>query len=490
MKVHSFQSRLGGVRPYAFFAGSRIIHEMSQFPNPNPAGKKSALWSSPNHIFEWSLHPAWRTALFLAPIIAGSVWLSHIAIVVARVTYQTETVSIPDIQKAITQDPNNADLIHRLGYVYSSSPTDSDMTESVKYLRQALALNPRRWDYWRDLGASCDFAGDLQCSDEAFNRVLALNPMAPSVQWTTGDHYLLTNRAEKAFPYFRRLLAMDPAYLEATIRVCLRATRDPQAVYKGVIPQGKDASGRFAFLMFLSSSADYENAMRIWGQMISGPERSPDLSMVTPFLDFLIDHNQIQDASIVWSDLEHAGVIPPTQPSETGTLLYDGGFESPPLNTGFDWRTSEAPDLDIDYSDSSAYKGAKCLQIKFVVGRNVDYDLVNQVVLVKPNTRYQLTAYVRSDNVTSASGPRLRVLEMGCENCAVRTSDPTLGSTEWHPVEVIFTTEVQTQAVKISFWRPLDQVSHADITGTVWLDEVTLRTAEDPQLAVSQARTR
>ena len=134
---------------------------MSQFPNPNPAGKKSVFWSDPNHIFEWSLRPAWRTALFLAPIIAGSVWLSHVAVVIARVTYQTETVSIPDIQKAIARDPNNADLIHRLGYVYSSSPTDSDMTESVKNLREAIALNPRRWDYWRDLGASCDFAGDI-----------------------------------------------------------------------------------------------------------------------------------------------------------------------------------------------------------------------------------------------------------------------------------------------------------------------------------------
>ena len=314
--------------------------------------------------------------------------------------------------------------------------------------------------------------------------------MAPSVQWTTGNHYLLTNRAEKAFPYFRRLLDMDPAYLEATIRVCLRATRDPQEIYTGVIPQGKDASGRFAFLMFLSSSSDYENAMRIWGQMISGPDRSPELSMVTPFLDFLIDHNQIQDATLVWSDLEHAGVIPPPQPSETGDLLHDGGFEAPPLNSGFDWRTSDSPDLDIDFSDSSPYKGAKCLRVKFVVGRNADYDLVNQVVLVKPNTRYQLTAYVRSDNLTSASGPRLRVLEMGCDSCTVRTSDPTVGSTEWHPVEVAFTTQAQTQAVKISFWRPQDQLSHADITGTVWLDEVSLRAEQSPQFAVSQARTR
>jgi len=463
---------------------------MNQFPNPNLAGEKASSRRSSNHSFEWSLRPGWRAALFLIPIIAVSVWLSHVAIVVARVTYQTETVSIPYIQKAISQDPDNADLIHRLGYVYASSPTDSDMSESVKNLRKAIALNPRRWDYWEDLGKSCDFAGDMACSDEAFDHTLALNPMAPSVQWTVGNHYLLTNREDKAFPYFRRLLSMDSTYLEATLRVCVRATHDPQTIYAEVVPQGKDASGRFAFLMFLSSIADYENAMRIWGQMISGPDRSPDLSMVTPFLDFLLDHNQIQDASMVWNDLEHTGVIPPGPPSESGTLLYDGSFEAPPLNTGFDWRISDSPDLDFDFSDPSAYEGAKCLRIKFVVGRNAEYNLLNQVVLIKPNTRYQLTAYVRSDNLTSGSGPRLRVVEMGCAGCTVRTSDPTVGSTEWHPIQVAFMTQPQTQAVRISFWRPPDQTSHEDITGTVWLDDVTLRAGEAPQSAVSQARTR
>ena len=145
---------------------------------------------------------------------------------------------------------------------------------------------------------------------------------------------------------------------------------------------------RFAFLMFLSSTADYENAMRIWGQMISGPDRSPELSLVKPFLDFLIDHNQIQDAgtglerpSTRWS---YSAGAPPASHQP----LYDGRFEGPPLNAGFDWRTSDSPDLVFDFSDPSAYKGAKCLRIDFAVGRNADYDLLNQVVLIKPNTRY------------------------------------------------------------------------------------------------------
>jgi tetratricopeptide (TPR) repeat protein len=463
---------------------------MSHFANSEFPNQGTTVWRTSDHLLEWSLRPLWRAGLFLVPLIAGGVWLSLQAIRVARVSYQVYTVSATDIQKAIGEDPTNGDLFHNLGLVYSSNPADIDLGEAVRNLRQATVLNPRRWDYWADLGRTCDFAGDTACSDDAFQRALALNPMTPSMQWAVGNHYLLTDRPAKAFPYFRKLLTMDWNYLGPTFQLCFRATRDPEAIYSEVIPHGKDASARFAFLMYLSSVADYESAMRIWGEMISGPDRSPDLSSVKPYLDFLVDRNQIQDARKVWNDLQHAGVIPAKPLSPAVDTIYNAGFEGLAVNTGFDWRTNDSPELIFDFSDPSAYQGTKCLRIDFAVGRNADYDLVKQVVLTKPNTRYQLTAYVRSDNITSESGPRLRVVDLGCGGCIPRASEPTVGTTRWHPVEVDFLTQPQTEAVRVSLWRPPDEVYHSDITGTVWLDDLTLHTIESPQLSGSQARLR
>ena len=64
------------------------------------------------------------------------------------------------------------------------------------------------------------------------------------------------------------------------------------------------------------------------------------------------------------------------------------------------------------------------------------------------------------------------------------------GQTISQPYMVAFMTQAQTQAVKISFWRPQDQVYSRDITGTVWLDDVTLRPAVTSAPVVKQARTR
>lgn len=480
--------RREGSSIHLLIAASRIIHEMSQLSRPNLSGESASHRGSSDYILERPLRPPWRAAFFLLPIIAVSVGLAWEAIRVARVTFQVDTVSIPDIQKALRQDPNNFDLVHRLGLVYSYDATNTDLSESVKYLRRAADLNPRRWDFWADLGSSCDYVGDTACSDQAFERASALNPMSPSLQWSMANHYLLTNRQEKAFTCFRRLLEMDPqGYLDPTFRLCLRATRDPQAIYAEVVPNGKDASARFAFLTSLSSLADYESAMRIWKQMISGADRLPNLSYVEPFLDFLIDHNQIQDAVTVWNDLQHAGAIPPAQ---AANMIYDGSFEGPPLGMGFDWRLDESSDLVFDFSDPSAYQGAKCLRVDFAVGRNAEYYLVSQIVPVTPKTRYRLTAYVRSANLTSESGPRLRVEEMGCGDCGMRTSEPTLGNTSWHPIEVEFVTRPQTQAVKVYYWRPQDETAHRDITGTVWLDNVMLRPVTNTGSDVNRERPR
>jgi tetratricopeptide (TPR) repeat protein len=463
---------------------------MSQFSSPDLSGERARVRRRSNYVQEFSLRPWARSFLFLIPIVVASVILSWEAFRVARAVYQLDSISIPEIQKGLQEDPGNADLLHHLGTTYSIDPALADVNLAVKNLRQAAERNPRRWDYWSDLGISCDYSGDTACSDQAFERAAAINPMNPAVLWTLGNHYLLTDHADKAFPAFRRLLNLDPEYQLLAYRLCFRATHDPQAIYSGVVPNGPDASARFNFLLFLCSTADYESAMKIWAQMISGPDRSPAVALVKPFMDFLLDHNQLDDAESVWRDLQHAAVIPTASTAQSANLIFNGDFEQQPLNTGFDWRLGDSPDLEFDPADPAGHRGGKCLRVDFLLGRNVEYNLAEQVVPIKPNTRYQLSAFLRSSNITSQSGPRLAAVEMGCSKCAIQAADPVVGTTPWHSVEVEFMTQPQTQAVKIIFWRPKESLYSRDITGTVWLDDVTLHDLDASGQGAMQARAR
>jgi hypothetical protein len=448
---------------------------MSQFSNPDASGSAAFPRHSSNEVLEWTLRPWWRGLIFLVPIIALGVWMSKEVIRAAQSSYWADSDSIGDIQRVLANDPNNPDLLHRIGLDYSFNPMDVNTTEAVKYLRQAVALNPGRWDYWADLGTACDFTGDTSCSDEAFTHARSLNPGNPSLEWTLGNHYLLTDRSTIAFAHFRTLVEQNPDFLESTIRLCLRATHDPEQIYAQVIPHGNQSSARFAFLDFLVSNGDYDNAMKVWEQMIAGPDHSPKPLLLKPFLDYLTDHGRLDDANTVWDDLQHAGAIPPQSTSDSSNLLYDANFTGPLINTGFDWHTSSSTDLEYDFSSDSGYKKGKSARVDFTVGRNADYDLISQIVPVKPKTAYQFSAYIRSENLTSGSGPRLRVLELACDKCMPTTSDPTEGTTQWHLESVTFYTHPQTTAVVVSFWRPSALVALGDITGTVWLSDTSVR---------------
>jgi len=148
------------------------------------------------------------------------------------------------------------------------------------------------------------------------------------------------------------------------------------------------------------------------------------------------------------------------------------------LKAGFDWRTSPTTYLVVDFSAPGAYHGAHCLRVDFTVSRNDEYEPVYQIVPVLPHHAYSLEAFVRSQDIASDTGPCLRVRDTQPGGFPDAVSETTVGTTPWHPVRLSFSTGPQTRAVQLSFWRPRSRVFPTEISGTCWLDAVSLRSTD------------
>lgn len=395
------------------------------------------------------------------------------AVRIALAATLAESPYIPEVQRAVALDPDNPGFLHRLGLLYSYSPAEPNPAEGVKNLRRAVELDPLRAAYWADLGSACGSTSDAACADRAIERARVLAPLTPRVQWFVANHYLQTDRVDAALQTFRRILELAPEYAWPTFRLCLRAVKDPERIYQEVLPAGNDPKLKLAFLTFLSERGDLDDAYRIWARAAASMS-PPPFSAVGPYLYVLLGRGRFQEAQSVWLDLQRRGVIPKPRPQDQDNLIYNGGFEQTPLNAGFDWRYGSVPYLLLDFSDPSAYRGASCFRVDFTASRNEEYEAVTQIVPVEPNQSYLLTAYVRSDSITSDSGPRLRMVDLGCRECPIVTSETTVGTTSWHPVSLNFTTGPQSQAVRIGVWRARGRSFPTEITGTFWLDEVSL----------------
>jgi len=167
-------------------------------------------------------------------------------------------------------------------------------------------------------------------------------------------------------------------------------------------------------------------------------------------------------------------ILPAPATDGATNLIFNGDFEQPPLNAGFDWRLSATSYVSLDLADPRAYQGKRCLRLDFTVPRNEEYEPLHQIVVVRPQHRYRLTAFVRSENIASDSGPRLRVSDLAAGQRLEATTGGTVGTTGWHAVSTEFSTGPEAESVRVSVWRPRSRSFPGELSGAFWLDAVRL----------------
>jgi hypothetical protein len=371
-------------------------------------------------------------------------------------------------QWLLALDADDPRLQHQLGQAYKGI----DPTESLRHLRRAIQLSPASRLYWSDLESACESMDDTPCVDQARERLLELCPMVPFYHWLAADSCLRTNRPDIALEHFRRLSELDSTYAAATW-ASLQPVLKPEAIFQKVLADNRNAKLKVGYVDFLSNQGDNDTAYRMWRRVVADSPSFPFPS-AAPYLERLIRLGRIGEAVNVWQDLEGLGIVKRLEANESNNLVFNGDFEQVPLNAGFDWRAGPTTYLAVDFSAPGAYHGAHCLRVDFTVSRNDEYEPAYQIVPVLPHHAYTLEAFVRSQDITSDTGPCLRVSDTQPAGFPDVLSQTTIGTTPWHPVRLSFSTGPQTQAVRLSFWRPRSRVFPTEISGTSWLDAVSL----------------
>ncbi|HKS97064.1 MAG TPA: hypothetical protein VJV74_13150, partial [Terriglobia bacterium] len=205
---------------------------------------------------------------------------------------------------------------------------------------------------------------------------------------------------------------------------------------------------------------------------------------VQDYLARLLIQSRYQDAWGVWKDLLRLGIVPRPQGDEPDNLVFNGSFEATPLNAGFDWHFAEVPFLSLDFSAPQAYRGARCLRLEFA-SRNDLFQPVYEFVPVTPGQPYVLTGYVRSDNITSDTGPELRVFDPAHPENLDASTETTVGTTPWHPVSVNFRPGPDTRFVMLAVRRSRSRTFPTEISGSFWVDAISIKPAGSATTASS-----
>jgi hypothetical protein len=192
------------------------------------------------------------------------------------------------------------------------------------------------------------------------------------------------------------------------------------------------------------------------------------------YLNYLIDSGDVASALQAWNDLKALRRVPDA--TGAGGLLYNADLRREILNGGFDWRVVEDPRVSVSLGDGRPGSSAAAVVIRFPGEDNLHFHHFFQFVPVEPNTRYRFEAWMSSENISTESGPRLQVHDS--PGSAPPAHSATLvGTNDWQPLAVEFTTGPQTHLVRIGIVRLPSQRVENRIRGVVRATEFSLRPA-------------
>jgi hypothetical protein len=99
---------------------------------------------------------------------------------------------------------------------------------------------------------------------------------------------------------------------------------------------------------------------------------------------------------------------------------------------------------------------------------------VAQYAAVEPDTAYRLTAWVRTEGITTDSGPRIGVFDPFDRVALSAETDNLTGTAPWQEQTLEFRTPAETRVVIVQVVRTPSRKLDNQIAGTLWLDDVSL----------------
>ncbi|HXH50086.1 MAG TPA: tetratricopeptide repeat protein [Terriglobia bacterium] len=383
------------------------------------------------------------------------------------------TLTIDSLRMATRLDPGNSTYHVQLGRLYQYSITEPKPAEAIQQFQQAVRANPYDPQAWINLAAAHEFRGDPSSAEEDLRHASTLAPNLPQFQWTIGNYFLLHGNTEEAFQHLKVVLAGSRQYDRTVFNVAWKASGNAEQILQKLIPNSLPAE--FSYLNYLTTEQRFSAAEAVWKRIAATPETF-NPHEASGYIDALIKTGQVDAAYQVWTGLQGKGMIRTSPGGPNQNLITNGNFEDPLLNMGFGWRIQDVAGVYAGLDTATFHSPGHSLFVQFTGKQNLNYHQLFQFVRVTRNHAYELVAFMKTQDITSDSGPRLEVVD-AYDPQALDEFTPGMTGTSggWNPLSMRFKTGPKTQILLVLLVRPPSEADdETAITGKVWVDDLQI----------------
>ena len=406
----------------------------------------------------------------LALSILAALLLSYFSIRNADAEHCIAQETPGGLERAIRLEPDNPKPWYLLGRYWQYNFDQQDLMRAVSHYRRAAALDPRSASTWLDLAQAYEDQGRDEDAQNAYREARHAYPISPEVAWREANFLLRQGNSTAAYTEFRRAIAGQTSLAVAAVSRCWRANPDVDGILGQVLPPTREAY--LAAMQFFVDDGKEDAAVAAW-QLLRAHASALPLKESFPLMDLLMSAGRMKEAREIWEQAwALAGV--PQPPAPSGSLVWDGGFETDATGGGFAWRFREAPGIRIDFDAGNKHSGARALRIRFDGTANFDFSNVCQYVAVEPEMTYHFAGWVRTDDISTDRGMRLLVYDPKDPGRSGRLTSEVGGTEPWTHLELTLTTGRETRVLVLCVRRIPTTKLDNKLRGTAWVDDVTL----------------
>jgi cytochrome c-type biogenesis protein CcmH/NrfG len=414
------------------------------------------------HPWQLPLRPAWRALFFVAVALVASLLVTLFSVrafVAARNTGLPDqgAASLERLERAVWVEPYNAENWYHLGMFRLF--VHADVQRAIADLEEAARLNPHRSRHWLGLATACLVAGDLPKRQRALQKAVASDPSNTEIAWEAANSYIAQQETEQALPLLRTVAEKDEKLRATALQMAWRVTNDVQRMLDSVVPP--EPAALLAFVRLLTERDQPQAAAAAWERLVALGQPVP-VREAGFYIDYLLKRQEADGARREWERLWKL-----QGEDVSRALLFNGSFETEPLNTGFDWRHWRQPGLTLAIDSLTAYAGRNSFSWNWD-GTPIDGSVI-QYVAVAPEKRYVFRGYVKTSPFEGANGPRVAVYDVRSGE-RLEWSEDLRGSETWRPFEFSFRTPATTRLVAVRVVRPAGTM----LRGRLWLDDLAL----------------
>ncbi|MBZ5599810.1 MAG: carbohydrate binding domain-containing protein [Acidobacteriia bacterium] len=375
----------------------------------------------------------------------------------------SEKPDLVSLQRAIQLQPGNAEYRYRMGRYFSVVQPSPE--PAVASYQAAIALNPHEAHYWLDLAAAYALLGDTSRQGDALEHAIVANPRSPEVAWEAANLYLVRGETDLALKEFRVVLENDTGLQYSALRLCWRAKPDADALLRDVVPPIPDVYA--SFLSLLTAKEETASAAKVWEQLVR-LHLPIERRHVFDYIRYLVGQRDADQARLVWQQAAGLSELSAYQPSPDN-LVINGDFSLDVLNGGFDWLYAKSPDVSLALDPAQSHRGHRSLSITFDTAKIEDAG-IRQLIPVQPNTRYDFSAYFRSEDIEGAGGPRFAIQDLFTQSTYF-ASEELKDASFWKQVAGTLTTGPESKLLVLRVQRV---PAGSPIKGRLWIDGVRL----------------